>query len=1322
MIIGLYDDDKIVQEEEMSPDNPDTEQQTPVEPPVDTADSEPTEEEPIDDDDNDIEIIDDEEMESPEDNSGETPIPPAETSDEAEAMENIDSESKEIDNFADDMEKPAEPVPNNDVYFNGENPYQINNASPIPTTPTTPAPAAVGIDVTMTNFGNDNSPQQNQYNPKEVERLNDLIASENSAIGEYFQASKETNVDVLRRLYSDIGEEERFHVEQLLFAKSQITGERYVPRDPDIKKEYEELLSMGMDEESAMATAVDKVGLISRNFTISPEETVHEMAMLSDNVCMLSEYVYGEIIDEDSTLFVEADGGSANNGILHTIANAIKRLIGFITSFVKKSGKFVAAKARFIKNHGFGNLFKDGFELYFYNIEKGGKEGFAYDEAANYLVRMAYCANWIARDAGMRLDFSPQNDMEFQGYNHENYQPKNLDDSVNGIRNVSMMKTKVMITDQNQNYLKEQLFGVNGTDANNVSSDSAMTNLGLLLKDFSKLITALEKLNNSLAQLQNPQQKATFEKYLSVVTAQAQKFSGYITHDIGVIQKMNQTIIEAAQKDYQATDNQQFQTDQEPTSDENGVVQIDDQGVATVVGEVIDFAKNEVQRDPSIVDSINGDPNVFRNEVNQMLDYLENRYGRESANVAAPGRDVVGSEPQQFNNSDYIEIVDDEEVITEAANQPTFTNEFVKKLFENIDAQLTRGGMTPAQKQAVIARLRPELEVDKLGPILTSVPKLQEGKGVVLDTNNKQGTADHVLACKNTVNTVVKYIDERLNDTTTPQGAVEAYGQIVDKLNEVFSVQFPTTIAANTINDYIDKLNNGLDGIPEQLEIASQQTAIPATQPDVTAIKSKLEIVKTNADDRFTKLANAINGLTTGDIKQVTAIGTLLACIGDRIKGKLSRIGSAVTNAIEKHRNNVQNNEQMKADNQAAEHQRELTSQRNSIDIENKNQTEAREQTAKFENAKQKIGDAFNKIMNVLITPIPDPANPSTNRLRTRGEFERDAANEIANLDAITETISIEIIDDIYQEAIIDNNNPATRLGAVAQDKFRSFVTGKRADKVDENTKTKLNEAVENVWNGIVNNIKQGMENHTISTQDIFNKMKEAAKSVINQYKGNAGNKNSDVDEFIRIIPGGLTAMELNPVRSNPTELADKFDKNKDIENIKGIAIKFGNRIKDILLTDPGQMNTSVNLKGFYTDMLNKLKQLKDKLSGDQLTAERTLMGQESVKIEIIDDIYQEGLLNNIVTGVKKLFPGGQSSRTEIANRQININPIGGVPNNPSINDLAAYVDNSINNINYDDIVTNNSTNKLYELSIELGVILEYIVNKLSNAINVIPN
>jgi ACT domain-containing protein len=59
-------------------------------------------------------------------------------------------------------------------------------------------------------------------------------------------------------------------MEQLLFAKAEITGEEYKPHDPDIRKEYEELLSMGMDEGSAMATAVDKFNL--HVTTITPED------------------------------------------------------------------------------------------------------------------------------------------------------------------------------------------------------------------------------------------------------------------------------------------------------------------------------------------------------------------------------------------------------------------------------------------------------------------------------------------------------------------------------------------------------------------------------------------------------------------------------------------------------------------------------------------------------------------------------------------------------------------------------------------------------------------------------------------------------------------------------------------------------------------------------------------------------------------------------------------------------------------------------------------------------------------------------------------
>ena len=194
--------------------------------------------------------------------------------DSGEETIDIDIPSKSIDTAADAVPPtPTNPAPTEP--FNGENPYPVDS-NPMVQTPTQPA-ANIGIDISLSGFGTDNSPVQNQYNPKEIERLNELIASENSAIGEYFQGSKMTNIDILRRLYSDIGDEERFHVEQLLFAKSQITGEKYEPRDPDIKKEYEELLQLGMDEETAMNTAVDKVGLMSnRPFAFSAQPSTME--------------------------------------------------------------------------------------------------------------------------------------------------------------------------------------------------------------------------------------------------------------------------------------------------------------------------------------------------------------------------------------------------------------------------------------------------------------------------------------------------------------------------------------------------------------------------------------------------------------------------------------------------------------------------------------------------------------------------------------------------------------------------------------------------------------------------------------------------------------------------------------------------------------------------------------------------------------------------------------------------------------------------------------------------------------------------------------
>ena len=107
-------------------------------------------------------------------------------------------------------------------------------------------------------LGKDDSDVQNEYDEGELSTLNELIADEQHAMQAYFKAGKETKSVVLSRLYNDIGAEEAFHSEQLLYAKAELTGEKYEPSDPEVKKEYEELLENGMDEETAMYTIADK--------------------------------------------------------------------------------------------------------------------------------------------------------------------------------------------------------------------------------------------------------------------------------------------------------------------------------------------------------------------------------------------------------------------------------------------------------------------------------------------------------------------------------------------------------------------------------------------------------------------------------------------------------------------------------------------------------------------------------------------------------------------------------------------------------------------------------------------------------------------------------------------------------------------------------------------------------------------------------------------------------------------------------------------------------------------------------------------------------
>lgn len=376
--------------------------------------------------------------------------------------------------------------------------------------------AIQATDISISGFGDDTSDIQNEYDPKEIDRLNALIASENSAIGEYFQGSKETNVDVLRRLYADIGEEERFHSEQLIFAKSQLTGEKYVPRDPDVKKEFEELLAMGMDEETAMTTAVDKVGLMPRD-TMTIEDTVEECEMLTRNIDMIESQLYQEALlqsiitspmvtdlaarDYAISVLLESymDMGPSAEVILEAVSNIadkpakdvkvienplktighwimniikmIKNAIHSLAIWATKQRDKRNAKWDWIKRHGgIKSLFQKGVSFYFYEEDNNTAyfnfaPAYQYNKMLNNM--MIAIRNELNQNGGRLPEVPVINPSEFEKSGGNTGNPalqarpfSSIEDGLDQIKKLHIYPTKVLINNkQLENSLCVQLFG-----------------------------------------------------------------------------------------------------------------------------------------------------------------------------------------------------------------------------------------------------------------------------------------------------------------------------------------------------------------------------------------------------------------------------------------------------------------------------------------------------------------------------------------------------------------------------------------------------------------------------------------------------------------------------------------------------------------------------------------------------------------------------------------------------------------------------------------------------------------------------------------------
>lgn len=517
-----------------------------------------------------------------------------------------------IDDYADEEEEGDDTYEDDEDYEDAD---QEESIAP------TGGNGAIGVNVSLQTFGMDDSPVQNQFNPKEIERLNVLLASENSAIGEYFQASKETNVDILRRLYSDIGEEERFHSEQLLFAKSQLTGEPYVPRDPEVKREYEELLSLGMDEETAMTTAVDRVGLMSRAEMTTPTETIQTVEFLVDSTEEIQKSMYQEFMitymeeainfrmkDRDQAIqtyveaytegllgtpeyFLEATSNSSEGKakivnvsitgcfkFVATIINAIKRLARNLALWMTNQRQHAKNKIAWLKRHSLGDIFRSGLHLYFW-IETAQTRDFDFEDAIKYMNRLKMCAEAIGDAAGVQM---PKAQLKYSGQVDDNFTvgKNNIDDGIENIRHVSLSKTKLVLDDTTKEKLiARDVFGTqNGTMKDDSSKyNNVFNTYQMILTDFNSVMDSIKKLLENMNKLTGNRDSIYFTnrelfdklvKDVNYVIKGCQMFINALTHDINALQKGNSDLVQLATED--PTKAAQAEQSGQQTGDESG--------------------------------------------------------------------------------------------------------------------------------------------------------------------------------------------------------------------------------------------------------------------------------------------------------------------------------------------------------------------------------------------------------------------------------------------------------------------------------------------------------------------------------------------------------------------------------------------------------------------------------------------------------------------------------------------------------------------------------------------------------------------------------
>ena len=335
--------------------------------------------------------------------------------------------------------------------------------------------------------GGDDLPN-NQYDPEETSRLMGFVADKGKALSDYVEAAKVSKIDFLQRLYSDIADEERFHLEQLLFAHSEITGTKYEPHDPDIRKEYEELLALGMDEGSAMATAVDKFNLrpktngdIDKDLKDLNEQNAQlEQAVLYlDTVRLVYESGDEALIEKVQNLyvtegFIQEDVSVTNNyvyskkmsplrliiGLFVSIGKIARKIYQTIRKFIEGGNHRLVKTVEFVKKHGIAELFKaTNVALYLWNDKTSSMD---IDPILYYANNCFWLTKACARMCGLnKAQYGNMIMSKDRLFVNVNQRFRQIPPEVTCYRNITsldIIKSKVVVNQNNADRLANYFF------------------------------------------------------------------------------------------------------------------------------------------------------------------------------------------------------------------------------------------------------------------------------------------------------------------------------------------------------------------------------------------------------------------------------------------------------------------------------------------------------------------------------------------------------------------------------------------------------------------------------------------------------------------------------------------------------------------------------------------------------------------------------------------------------------------------------------------------------------------------------------------------